>query len=758
MEKKNVLYALFIVGLMAIFTVFVFGGDELDLQMDLGVTLNTSNSTWTTDTTPTFSFTYSDGDNATCQLLLDNGTVLDTMTGVSNTTISALSNITSTKTLPSGVHNWGINCSLTNLTDALSSDNYSVEIMDPITVTAPVDQLGQSNFTAQTLDFTFSFTSTLAGSKDISCALLIDNSTIDASFGTNTSTLSGTSTIINNSVALPNGTLSWRINCTMNGTDISSADRTLIADDSPPVLSSSNTDVFTPNNWTWTDDDTPTFTFNFTDEVSENATCNVYADEVEVASNATAYNDTLTTLTSSQLSSGVNKWYVNCTDLAGNVGTSLLAINDSHRLEVITVSVSAPGDNSWTSATAINGTSFIFDINSVLLNDSQTAGANNKTECTLWMTNNTTGWMMGIDKNFTVGSSETVTMHNENLTFTNAWAMNWTMNCSWNGSQITAVNDGHFVLNVDTIAPSSVLLSEFSKTSNSLTIAIATSTDVYSCTTSDATATITGSGASWTLTDGGLSSSTPYDYQVTCKDRALNSRTSATLTVTTNSVPGGGGAGGSGGGSSIGTTGQFAQKTWSSLNAGETATIDVDNGEIGVTQINVEMKDTTYGAWIKVEKVDNFPASVGTPDNVYKKIKMVQSNIEKAMKDVVQVKFKVAKSWLIENKVGRDNIVMLRFADEKWKELETAFNLDDGVYIHYTSETPGFSYFAIGEKVGAEPVDAVEEVIGEVVDEPEIVTPEEVVAPATSMTWLWVLLGVVLIAVVVWLVWFRKKK
>ena len=68
------------------------------------------------------------------------------------------------------------------------------------------------------------------------------------------------------------------------------------------------------------------------------------------------------------------------------------------------------------------------------------------------------------------------------------------------------------------------------------------------------------------------------------------------------------------------------------------------------------------------------------------------------MKGKATVDFKVEKAWLTENKLKKENVALYRFVDDKWQELVTTVGEDDGTYIHYSGETPGFSYFVIGEK------------------------------------------------------------
>ena len=54
------------------------------------------------------------------------------------------------------------------------------------------------------------------------------------------------------------------------------------------------------------------------------------------------------------------------------------------------------------------------------------------------------------------------------------------------------------------------------------------------------------------------------------------------------------------------------------------------------------------------------------------------------------ITFKVNKSWA-KNKT----IILSRYNNEKWNDLDTKYLETIGDYNYYTATTPGFSYFAI---------------------------------------------------------------
>ncbi len=61
----------------------------------------------------------------------------------------------------------------------------------------------------------------------------------------------------------------------------------------------------------------------------------------------------------------------------------------------------------------------------------------------------------------------------------------------------------------------------------------------------------------------------------------------------------------------------------------------------------------------------------------------------------MKIGFKVEKSWIAENGIDANDIKLYRYADGTWNALSTSMIVDDGEYVHFESQTPGFSPFAI---------------------------------------------------------------
>jgi PGF-pre-PGF domain-containing protein len=63
-----------------------------------------------------------------------------------------------------------------------------------------------------------------------------------------------------------------------------------------------------------------------------------------------------------------------------------------------------------------------------------------------------------------------------------------------------------------------------------------------------------------------------------------------------------------------------------------------------------------------------------------------------------KVCFKVEKSWVQDKNIDQNSITLNRYSDEKWEQLPVTLSEEDDGFLYFTSETPGFSSFAITGK------------------------------------------------------------
>jgi len=619
----------------------------------------------------------------------------------------------------------------------LSSSDDSITMTTIVDATAPNITLNTANNTWTTNNqSSLNFTFVDALSTTATCNLYVDGTLVNASL----SASNNTATLITPNVTLAEGARTWYVNCTDAYSNIgTSTPMILNIDKTAPDLS-----IISPANATWSSSATSSFVFNYTDALSGTANCTLYVDSVAKGNNASVANATSTTIVSSSLTEGTKLWHITCLDLAGN--------QDEGTDFTLYVDLTYP-------------TSLINNVNGV----STGYGTNNATLTINFTANDTyiINWTLSV-YNSSWGLLRNWTEANNNLSAVNTYAAtaNGTYYVNLTArDNATNVNTTSFTVYVDQSAPVINSLSTSSVTSTGATLTV-NATDAYSainnCSyTGAGSGSLTSSSGLYTATLSGLSASTSYTVNVTCFDKAGYSVSNTTSFTTgaassSGSTSGGGSATGASGGVSSGAAGQFEQKTWTSINLGETATVDVPNGEMGVTQVSFELAKTMYGVWLKVAKLDSLPTNVAKFDKtVYRFIEITKSLAfkESDFKNA-QIEFKVQKTWLSKYKLTAEKVVLYRYVEGKWVELKTTLGNDDGTYIHYVAETPGFSYFLIGEKatVATPTVQPVE-----TPTETPLTEETAPIAEKKSSNWPWVLGGLVIIGLLIWVILMWKK-
>jgi PGF-pre-PGF domain-containing protein len=91
-------------------------------------------------------------------------------------------------------------------------------------------------------------------------------------------------------------------------------------------------------------------------------------------------------------------------------------------------------------------------------------------------------------------------------------------------------------------------------------------------------------------------------------------------------------------------------------------------------------------------------------DEVYKYLNIWVGNsgyaTEKNIENAV-VNFKVAKSWVHDRNINKSTITLNRYNDKIWNQVPTTLSSEDANFLYLTSQTPGFSPFAITGKTAA---------------------------------------------------------
>ena len=192
----------------------------------------------------------------------------------------------------------------------------------------------------------------------------------------------------------------------------------------------------------------------------------------------------------------------------------------------------------------------------------------------------------------------------------------------------------------------------------------------------------------------------------------------------------------------------------------EIATVNVAavSPSIGVTTVSFSVNSPVTDAFVQVAEVAQLPTEVVPfTGKAYKNLEITHSETITGDNLVApKIEFKVSKSWLSENLLAADAVALHRHVDAQWAELPTLLTSSDDEFNYYSAETPGFSYFVIGEKTA---VEEVAPIVQEVVSQ-EASLRDKILAKMSVRNVALVGSGLVALLAIILLVWLfvRKKK
>ncbi len=467
--------------------------------------------------------------------------------------------------------------------------------------------------------------------------------------------------------SVADGRYTLRINASDGAVDNTTATITFNIDTTAPL-------VYIANSSFNTSDNTPSIFVNFTDAYSSSANCTLYF-------NNTAYNSsTINNATNSELtvnasiSDGVYTITANCTDFLGNRGTS-----SAISVTIDTISPSAAAFNSPASSSYHN-TNFVLNVTIT----GSPAYAQYKLE------NGTNSSQIFI--NYTNLTNSASNFWNATINITSLANWNYTIRILAADALNNTNSTQTILINLDAANPSiaSFACSDINQGSS----------QSCTCTASDNSQSY-GGAVITSISSADTSTAGSKSVVCTATDTAGNTNTnSATYTVNAAASSSSGSSLGATGSISSGIEGQFSKKVWSQIKEGETAAVAIKDKEVAVTNIEFTANENIKGASITVTKRESLPSNIrGTSKKVYRYLEITKAPTikEESIKNI-KVGFQVAKSWLAENKLDKSSIALLRYKDDSWIQLQTEIREENADVVNYTAITPGFSYFAIGEK------------------------------------------------------------
>ena len=156
---------------------------------------------------------------------------------------------------------------------------------------------------------------------------------------------------------------------------------------------------------------------------------------------------------------------------------------------------------------------------------------------------------------------------------------------------------------------------------------------------------------------------------------------------------------------------------------------------MGVEEIKISVIEDASNVKVTVKKFNVQPAeiTVSKTGNVHRYIQIETENLASKLERAI-ITIRVQRNWLLDNSIDKANIALFKLDESagEWDELATVYKSEDDDYYYYDVEVTSFSYFAIAEKVIESPLAGPE------------VEPE-----AKSLVWLWITIGIIIVAIIV---------
>lgn len=533
---------------------------------------------------------------------------------------------------------------------------------------------------------------------------------------------------------LADGNYTWTCEAMNNsGSILKGANRTLFVDTTAPDTITLNA----PANNNYSSGENLTFNWTVIDNLDANISCNISIDSVyNLTAGYGVANGSDGVQEITNIPEGTHDWLVTCWDEATNSNSSASRnFTVDHSNATVTFGIS---NATWFAS----GTNLILNV---------TADDYSLQQCHLYGDFNGT-----FQFNQTINATDDVIANFGALNLPQG-TYRWNVKCNDTFDNNAFNTDNQtFYVDLTNPTPSISLSSSSISTYGSVTVTCGV-TDTPSASTPTTSWSVALPDGVVSADNTGAFTDTSYSgtYTATCTATDDAGRTGTITSTFSVSAPS------SNGGSTNGGNGPSAtEKHIVSLSASP-VTISITNPDnVGLNEIEIEAKEDVNNVRVTIQRYSNKPSSTGDLNReVYRYMEIDAPAAQGKIKEA-KIRFDVSKTWINDNDMDSSDVVLMKFHDDEWVELDTkriGGNADEHTF---ESVTESFSYFAIASKTEAVQEEQEETTPEEEEAEPAIVeeeeTPTEEAPEEGSRAWILITVIVLAVLLVGFLLYMKK--
>lgn len=145
------------------------------------------------------------------------------------------------------------------------------------------------------------------------------------------------------------------------------------------------------------------------------------------------------------------------------------------------------------------------------------------------------------------------------------------------------------------------------------------------------------------------------------------------------------------------------------IHAGSKVNYDFSGSKGPVIGVSFSPKQDKGTVVARVEVLSQKPDDVAESSGKFYKVMNINigrtGTISSDNANDINIEFRVSKEWIRENNIDVSTIRLSRYHDDQWNDLPTYQEREEGEYVYFYAETPGFSVFEIvGDEITSTPV------------------------------------------------------